>query len=199
MTTILYLDTETRKLSTEVEGGFDNIPEFGLSLMVTYDTESRSYKTWMEHNIKNLAPLLKSSDLVVGFNLLNFDYILLQQFFEFDLQKLPSFDILKVFTDQLGFRVSLDNLAKRTLGIQKKVTAEMAVTFWKEAQVGNLESYCQHDINITKMLFEHACKNKTLSFWHPEYCSLCQVGTEHWAFLARDIVNKNIGIGDGTY
>ena len=43
----IYFDLETKKWSSEVEGGWNNIRAFGMALTVTWD-EVNGCRTWME-------------------------------------------------------------------------------------------------------------------------------------------------------
>ena len=192
MTQILYLNTETQKLSTEVEGGFKNIKGFGLSLVTTYDTDSSQYRCWLEQNLKEVQNIFQNMDLIIGFNLLRFDYVLLQPFFNFDLQQLPTFDILKEVELQFGSRLSLNNIAKRTLGKEKSRSGEEIVSLWKQGELDELSRTCCENLGILKSLFEHGCREKYIEFWHPKEREIRCLNTSHWASKARELVDINM-------
>lgn len=190
MTKILYLDAETKKWSDEVEGGFDNVPAFGLSILCTYDTESGKYRTWMEHNIKELESILLAQDLIIGFNIMRFDYPLIQQFFDTVLEELPTFDMMLEVMELIGKRLSLDNLAKTTLGTQKQGNGKLAVQWWKECELTQLENYCRTDVKVTKELFEYGCRNNHLNYIAPGSFEHTELNTDYWARKARSLVEK---------
>ena len=190
MTRIIYMDCETQKWSDDVPGGFENVPNFLLSIMATHDTETKEERTWMTHNIEHLEPILAEADLVVGFNLKRFDYVLIQQYLNIDLQSLPTFDMLEEVELTLGKRLSLNNLAKNTLQIEKAGSGELAVKWWNRCELTKLEKYCHRDVKITKNLFIHGCKEGSLSYLDPGDYILAVLDTDYWAKKAREIVDN---------
>ena len=56
---------------------------------------------------------------MIGFNIKAFDYKVLSRYTDLDFDDIPTFDMLDEIYQQLGHRVSLDNLAQATLGIEK--------------------------------------------------------------------------------
>lgn len=193
MPNILYLDAETRKWSTEVENAFDNIPAFELSLLCTFDTVSNTYKTWMQHNISGLELLLADMDLVIGFNTKRFDYILLQQYMpNTNLETLPSFDLLEEVEIILKRRLSLNNLAKETLKVEKSGDGKEAVEWWKNSELSKLEHYCRRDVAITRNLFQYACKEKYLKYIDPNSQEGRILNTSQWINKAKNIIDLHI-------
>jgi hypothetical protein len=113
----IFFDLETKQWSTEVEGGWSNIPAFGMSLAVTWDSEN-NYRTWLENYASGLVQHLERADKVIGFNSVGFDYEVLSAYVPnvHDLLDGKSFDILADLVGRLGFRVSLENICLATLG-----------------------------------------------------------------------------------
>ena len=70
---IVYFDVETQRSFDEV-GGRHNIRKLGLSAAVTYSTADGAYRHYTEETVADLIAELKAADLVVGFNVLSFDY-----------------------------------------------------------------------------------------------------------------------------
>jgi len=50
----IFFDLETKRWSTEVEGGFSNISAFGMSVAVTKD-EANGFRTWLENDATDLV------------------------------------------------------------------------------------------------------------------------------------------------
>jgi DEAD/DEAH box helicase domain-containing protein len=96
---------------------------------------------------------LKRFDLVVGFNSLGFDYQVLSGYGFSDLDRLPSLDLLNEVYQSLGFRLSLDHLARQTLNIQKSGTGLDALEWWRQGRIDTLVKYCRMDVQITRDLF----------------------------------------------
>ena len=117
-----FFDLETQKLAAEV-GGWQNTHLMRVSVAVLYEVPADTFKVYREHEIQGLIEDLKRLDLVVGFNISRFDYRVLRAYTPFNLERLPTFDILGEIHKGLGFRVSLGHLAEKTLGRPKEETA----------------------------------------------------------------------------
>ena len=93
MKNIVYFDLETQKSADEV-GGWDKIRDLKMSVGVTYSTARAGYRIYQEREVVELIRELQRADLVVGFNVLRFDYEVLHGYTVFDLTQLPSLDML---------------------------------------------------------------------------------------------------------
>ena len=94
MKNIVYFDLETQKSADEV-GGWDKIRLMRMSVGVTYSTARGDYKIYGEKQVNELMEELRRADLVVGFNVLRFDYEVLQGHnVFFDYQQIPTLDWL---------------------------------------------------------------------------------------------------------
>jgi len=85
--------------------------------------------------------------------------MVIQPYTPFPLKNLPSFDILHDIYRKYGFRVSLDHLARHTLGKSKMADGIQAVEWFRSGQIEKLTKYCKKDVEITKRLFEFGQKN----------------------------------------
>ncbi|MBM4466505.1 MAG: helicase [Chloroflexi bacterium] len=150
MNTVIF-DLETQRSAEDV-GGWDNVPDMGLSVAVTYSTADDRYRFYSEHNVDALIEQLTTADLVVGFNLLRFDYPVLSPYTSHDL-RIPTLDMLDHIYRQLGHRVSLDDLAFANLGIRKSGHGLDAVTWWNEGNILAIAEYCLQDVRITRDLY----------------------------------------------
>ncbi len=151
----------------ETQNGFGEDRDFeglGMSVGVIFKSETDEYKSFMESDVKELINELFLADLVIGFNLISFDYKVLKPYTEKDLSLLPTLDMLKEIHKTLGFRISLDNLAKTNLDIQKIGSGLDVIRWWK---VGNIEwviEHCRRDVEITKKIYELGQKQGFLYF-----------------------------------
>ena len=66
-----------------------------------------------EPQVDELIRELQRADLVVGFNVVRFDYEVLHGYTVFDLTQLPTLDMLTVVTEKLKHRLALDSIAFR--------------------------------------------------------------------------------------
>jgi DEAD/DEAH box helicase domain-containing protein len=154
---------ETQKLAQEV-GGWNNKDKMLLSLGVVYHIEQEKYTTYFEKDADTLIKELQSANLVVGFNIKNFDYAVLQRYSIFDLQMIPTLDMLETVNKAVGFRLKLDQLAKGTLGDCKSADGVEAVKFFREGRWKELEYYCQKDVEITYKVYDYGRKNGCLFY-----------------------------------
>ncbi|MCD6472441.1 DEAD/DEAH box helicase [Candidatus Aerophobetes bacterium] len=160
---VYIFDLETQKLAQEV-GGWGNSHLLKVSCAIIFDEEKGNYRTYLEKDVKRLLYDLKEADLVVGFNNKRFDWKVLSYYTDFDLQKIPSLDILNEVKKRLNYRISLDRLAQTTLGIGKIANGIQAVTWFRQGKIDKVIEYCKHDVAITRGLFEFGKKNGYLLF-----------------------------------
>jgi DEAD/DEAH box helicase domain-containing protein len=149
---IVFFDLETQKLSHEV-GGWQHVAKMKLSIAVTY-SESRGFQAFTEDTVNQLVDVLKSADLVVGFNHVKFDYEVLSAYTAENLRTGQNLDILLEIQKIIGHRLSLDHLAQFTLGKKKSGSGMDAPMWFKEGRFDLLEKYCRDDVIITRDLYQ---------------------------------------------
>ena len=160
---IIYFDLETQKSAQEV-GGWSYIDRMKLAIAATFSTADQQYTTFQEADVERLINQLTKADLIVGFNLKSFDYVVLRPYTRVNLWQLPTFDMLEHVRRTLGFRLSLDALAKETLRETKSADGLQSLRWWKAGKVDLVAEYCRKDVEITKRLHEYACQNGHLLF-----------------------------------
>lgn len=149
---ILFFDLETQ-LSADDVGGWGNIHKMKLAVGVVWDSLEKKNFTYLEQQGEDLAEKLKSADLVVGFNVIGFDYTVLQPYASFDLKDINTFDMLVDIKKQLGFRLSLNHLAQETLNAKKSADGLVSLQWYKEGKIKEVVEYCIKDVEITRELF----------------------------------------------
>lgn len=160
---IVYFDLETQKSADEV-GGWNNINRMGLSVGVTYSTARGDYKIYGEKQVNDLLNELQRADLVVGFNILRFDYEVLHGYTPFDLTQLPTLDMLVDLQNTLNHRLSLDSIATATFGVEKTAEGLQAIEWFKEGKMLEIAEYCCYDVKITKLVHEYGCSQRQLYY-----------------------------------
>jgi DEAD/DEAH box helicase domain-containing protein len=165
---IVFFDVETQRTFDEV-GGRHNIRKLGLSAAVTYSTETGTFRHYTEDSIAELIAELKAADLVVGFNVLRFDYEVLRAYTPETFDDIPTVDMLDHIYKTLRFRVSLDNLAGATLGTAKSADGLQAVRWYQEGRIQDILDYCQQDVEVTRQLYDYGQKYKHLKFRDRNY------------------------------
>ena len=149
---VLFFDLETQKSAEEV-GGWGNIHKMGLAVGVVWDSLDREFFTYEEKDARQLADKLSTADLVVGFNVIGFDYTVLQPYSDFDLQEINTFDMLVDVKKRLGFRLSLNHLAQHTLNAKKSADGLISLQWYKEGKISKIIQYCKQDVEITRDLY----------------------------------------------
>jgi DEAD/DEAH box helicase domain-containing protein len=145
-------DLETQRSAKEV-GGWNMAHHMRVSCGVVYDSGTKTYDAYMEDQVDLLIDHLKRFDVVVGFNSHKFDYKVLSGYSDFDFATLPSIDLLELVHRQLGYRLSLDHLAKQTLNLKKSGSGLDALEWWKNGEIQKIIDYCKEDVRITLDLY----------------------------------------------
>lgn len=156
-------DIETQRSAQEV-GGWNRADLMGISCVVLYDSKEDNYFEFLDNQVSSLIDHLKKFDLVIGFNIKRFDFRVLGGYSGFDFKKLPTLDILEQVHHRLGYRLSLDHLARVTLGEKKTADGLQALRWWKQGRIREIIDYCKADVKITKDLFLYGKKKGYLLF-----------------------------------
>ena len=165
---IVFFDLETQRVFDEV-GGRHNTRKLGLAAAVTYSTADGAFRSYTEETVTDLVAELKAADKVVGFNVLRFDYEVLRAYTDELLERIPTVDMLEQIYKRLGFRVSLDNLARTTLGTAKSADGLQAVRWYKEGRIQEVLDYCQQDVEVTRRLYEYGQQHKHVKYQDRNY------------------------------
>jgi DEAD/DEAH box helicase domain-containing protein len=135
-----------------------------MALAVVYDTQTEQFETFHEDAVHRLIERLGEADLVVGFNVISFDYAVLRGYTDADLSALPTFDMLAAIHHRLGYRLALGHLAEETLGASKGADGLQSLIWWKEGRVDEIEQYCRQDVKLLVDLLDHASEHGHLCF-----------------------------------
>jgi DEAD/DEAH box helicase domain-containing protein len=161
---IVYFDLETQKSADEV-GGWQNIRDMRMSIGVTFSTARSEYKIYPESRVNDLIEELRRADLVVGFNTLHFDYVVLAGHNPlFDASQLRSLDMLAEVKKSLPHRLSLDSIAQATLGVEKTSEGLQALVWFREGKLLDIAEYCCYDVKITRLVHEYGVAHKRLFY-----------------------------------
>ena len=157
------LDIETRRSAEEV-GGWNRAEKMGVSCAILYDSQKDSFQEYFQDDIEWLCRDLTQFDLIVGFNIIRFDYKVLSGLSDFDFSSLPTLDILTKVHERLGYRLSLDHRAFETLGCKKSADGLMALKWWEQGEIDKIVAYCRQDVQVTKDLYLFGKQNRFLLF-----------------------------------
>ncbi len=156
---IVVFDLETQRSFQDV-GGRTAMRQLGMSVGVVYSFADDSFHAFLEREADRLIELLRSAELVVGFNLLGFDYEVLKGYRDLALETLPTLDIMVRLQEKLGFRPKLDSVVQATLGAAKTADGLQALAWWKEGRLDLIEKYCTEDVRLTRDLYLYGKRNR---------------------------------------
>jgi DEAD/DEAH box helicase domain-containing protein len=160
---IVVFDLETQRSAAEV-GGWDKAYLMRMSLGIVWDSHQREFRTYFEKDVEALMAHLQRADLVVGFNIMGFDYSVLRGYTSFNFQQLNTLDMLREIYARLRYRVSLDALGRATLAVAKSADGLQALEWFKIGRMDLLEAYCKKDVELTRDLFQYGLDNGHLLF-----------------------------------
>jgi DEAD/DEAH box helicase domain-containing protein len=155
---IIYFDLESQKLFEDV-GGRD-ASKLMLACGVTWSTQRNDFAVYWEQDAAALIAELKAADKVIGFNTINFDYEVLKPYAPtVNFRSLRSVDMLQDIFRTLNFRLSLDSIAKATLGTTKTADGVQSVEWYRNGELDKVAEYCKADVDITRRVYEFGRDN----------------------------------------
>ena len=163
MKNIVYFDLETQKSAAEV-GGWEHKRNMNMSVGVTFSTSSGEYRIYDEPHVHDLVKELMRADLVIGYNIIHFDYEVLHGYTSLDLHATPTLDLMVDLENRLGHRIGLDAVAKATLQAPKIADGMQALKWWKEGRLLELAEYCCFDVKITRDLHQYGQQHGQLFY-----------------------------------
>ncbi len=178
---ISFFDCET--LNTYQELGIFNkyqkTPDklkLAIGGILFHNTESKElndkHMFFGEPGVLSMISLLKQSDLIIGHNIIRFDFPLIQQYTNENLTQLLShktFDTLIELEKVTGIWTSLDDLCKRNLGEGKNEDSAKIPEMWRSGDYSRVEKYLLNDLKKTRDIYLYIKKNKKVKFMMKDY------------------------------
>ena len=179
-----FFDLETQYLFRELDPKWDYrrweekelirnelVRKMGLAVagLIVDDDSTRFYT---EENVEELIGQLESVDMIVGHNLLEFDYIVLDPYVGQEVIKRfekKTFDIIQELRKVTGILISLDDLGKRNLGTQKLCDTLKIPEMWRNGKHDDVKKYLETDLKITKGIYYHGKTKGKIKYTHKEY------------------------------
>lgn len=159
----IVLDLETQNLFQDV-GGRGKNHLLKVSVCGIYDYSQDKYLMFEENELPKLAPILQTADQIIGFNIKDFDFEVLQPYLNFNLYEVPYLDLLQEIEKVLGHRIKLESVAQGSLGTGKSGDGKEAVVYYRSGRMDLLKRYCQRDVEVTRLVYEYALKNHKLLY-----------------------------------
>ena len=161
---IVYFDLETQRTANDA-GGWDKKAAMGMTVGATYSTRLGRYMVYDEKRVHELVEQLQRADLVVGFNVINFDFEVLMGYTVIDLaHSVPTLDIMVDLEKKIGHRIGLDSVAQSTIGCGKTADGLDAIKWWRQGRKLDVARYCCFDVKVTRLVHEHGMANGAVSF-----------------------------------
>ena len=157
------LDLETQKAFAQV-GGRSRNHLLRVSLCGIYSYASDQYYCFNESELAKLGELLQAADQVIGYNIKQFDFQVLQPYLNFSLEQIPTLDILEEVEKALGHRIRLEAIAQASIGEGKTGTGLAAIELWNSGRLQELKNYCLNDVKLTREVYEYGRHHGKLLF-----------------------------------
>jgi DEAD/DEAH box helicase domain-containing protein len=155
---------ESQKLFHEV-GGRD-ASKLLLACGVTWSTARNDFAVYWEKDAAALVAELKAADRVVGFNIISFDYEVLRPYAQgVNFRTFRSLDMLVDIYRTLNFRLSLDSIARATLGTTKTADGVQSVEWFRNGELEKVAEYCKSDVDITRRVYEFGRDNGFVNYY----------------------------------
>ncbi len=158
----MVLDIETQKGFHEVDR--KKLHLLKISVACIYDSKTDSYQAFEEKEIMKLEEILKQADLIIGFNIKEFDMEVLAPYVLTPVNQFPVLDLLIEFEKARGHRISLQSVAQATLKTSKSGSGWDALNLYRDGKIEELKKYCIDDVRITKDLYEYGAKHGKIYF-----------------------------------
>ncbi len=162
----VFLDVETQKTFDEVGGYFpDRLKISFVGICVRQGTTGQGeMQGYFEQDLPKLFPILEQADVVVGFNIDDFDMQTLVPYYQGDITNIPTLDLLTRIKKSAGHRIGLDAVAQETLGVGKTGHGLDAIKYYQTKQFEKLRDYCLQDVAITRDVYDFGVKKGLVKF-----------------------------------
>lgn len=161
---IIVYDIEITTDPNDLPNGWDDAKRglAGVSALALYDSETGRVHTYDTHTVVDAIEHLNAVDLLVGFNIDEFDRPALQGYANKSITT-PQFDILtacrRANRDRYVKGYKLTQVAERTLGLAKTGSGAYATVLAAQGRWGELFDYCINDVHLTRLLYNYIVEN----------------------------------------
>ncbi|MCA9396105.1 MAG: ribonuclease H-like domain-containing protein [Candidatus Omnitrophica bacterium] len=185
---VIVLDLETQKSFAEISR--DKLYQLKISVVGIYDSFDAEYHCFEEKELPRLEERLKQCDLLVGFNIIDFDMRVLGPHLLMDTSHLKVLDLMVEFQKVKGHRVSLQSMAQATLNDSKSGTGYDAIQLYRDGRMDDLKKYCLDDVRITKEIFDYGLKEKSVKFFSNRDYMNHEIEIDWSYWLHEDVSNE---------
>jgi DEAD/DEAH box helicase domain-containing protein len=157
----IFFSLETKYLAQEV-GGWENKAKLGLALGVVYSPQI-GFRVYKEESIEELLSILTRKNIVIGFNLKDFHFKVLEAYYK-DWERIPIIDILEYAESKLSIRLPFAAFVEATLNKLPPLSGEEVVRLYRLGKEAEVEKNCCYKVKLLAELYEFAQKNKCLYY-----------------------------------
>jgi len=150
--TRVVLDSETQFFGHEVPDRENRVAVAGVLQI----DAGGAYEFYTEPEMERLFQVLDAASLIVGHNLLAFDYTVLDRYHAGNVRRRydgSTLDLLAHIKARHGRRLSLDSLADATLFRRKDFVAEGVPALWRLGRVLEVVERNRSDVELTRDLY----------------------------------------------
>ena len=179
-------DLETKDLIKKGE----KISDLQISFLGWYNSKDKEIKVTDELGLPEFFEEVKETDLLIGFNSISFDSAVIEKYDYTEVVKnAQHFDMMKMAQKELGHRVSLNAIAKASLGLSKTAHGSKAPKLWKEGKHDELIRYLKQDIALTKDIYIKGVREGELQFEDKkEPHEIRSFNTKNWLQVSRELM-----------
>lgn len=160
---IVVFDLEIKNVIDGKNVTWKTKDKMGISVGCLFDYRTGDSHVYLDDNILEIVNRINDADLVVGFNILDFDIPLLNATLPYEVNHSRVYDILKEVRRSTGSPFpkgcNLNEVLAATFGMQKTEDGANAPIFYQEGKMGKLISYCLADVRRERLAFEYAYLN----------------------------------------
>lgn len=160
---VIVLDLETQKGFHEIDRS--KLHQLKVSTCGIYDSFDDQYHAYEENELYKVEQRLKLADLIVGFNIIDFDMRVLGPYLLTDSKNFKVLDLMSEIAKVRGHRVSLQSVAQATLHDSKSGSGFDAIQLFRDGRMEDLKKYCLDDVRITKQVFDYGLTHKNILFY----------------------------------
>jgi DEAD/DEAH box helicase domain-containing protein len=153
-------DLECREPKSDEEDWVEYKARAGVGLAVVYDFKTQAWEVFFEKDIQSLADMLEKTDVVLGYNSVGFDHVVLDCALGRRVEIKKELDLWEVIKARIGEERwpkgswTLNGVCERTLGQGKEKIGEHAPALLMAGEMKKVIDYCIKDVKLTVRLWE---------------------------------------------
>ena len=204
---ILFFDIETKQLFRDIVPEWESLKsterkklypmmlkeiKMAIAGVLTFDNKEDfpKYDYYTELDIEQLKKKLGECDIIIGHNLLHFDYRVVEKYLTADFMKklgVKTIDTFALLNKRTEEYIGLNDLGKLNLGITKTKNTLLIPKLWKEGRHSEVKEYLRRDLELTAGIFCYVLKFGQLIYPHKRYGKFIEDRTVKldWTSLLR--------------